>query len=107
MSIHKQLTKLEPEFLAKALEFAAHAMNDADSIGNACKELGISRAHGYAYARLFTELGIMGFASIKNNAELDEASKTIEADMRNPNNITAGVIDTSSLTCSGGENNEA
>ena len=36
MTIKKELEKLDDDFLAKALEFAANAMNDADAVSNAC-----------------------------------------------------------------------
>ena len=77
--IKKEISEIESELLANALEFAAHALNNAKAVKAACEEQGISKAEGMAYTQFFAELGIMGVTSIKTNQELKQTADNIKA----------------------------
>lgn len=85
MSLKDELMKMSPELLEKAFEFAAQALNDADVIKSASKDVGVPVAEGYAIAQLFVELGIIGSTSITNTDELASAAGGIKSSMPNLN----------------------
>lgn len=85
MTIQEQLMKVDPELLVKALEFAAHALNDTRVVRGACEEVGIPVAEGYALAQFFAELGMQGETSITDIATLKHAANEIKATMPNIN----------------------
>lgn len=93
MSLSQEINNLDSELLTEALEFVAHVMNNADSVISACEYAGVSRPKGYAYAKIFVELGLTGSTNIHTRSELEELAKSIEVEMRNPNKIIAGKVD--------------
>ena len=58
--IKKEISEIESELLANALEFAAHALNNAKAVKAACEEQGISKAEGMAYADSFAGKDLSG-----------------------------------------------
>lgn len=82
-NIQNELMKVSPELLAKALEFAAHALNDTRAVKSACKELGMPEAEGCAMVQFFAELGVNGRASMTNMEEMDQAVNVIKSAMPN------------------------
>ena len=83
MTIQEQLMKVDPELLVKALEFAAHALNDTKVVRGACEEVGIPVEEGYALAQFFAELGMQGETSITNMATLNRTASEIKDAMPN------------------------
>ncbi len=83
MTIQEQLMKVDPELLVKALEFAAHALNDTKVVRGACKDVSIPVAEGYALAQFFAELGMQGETSITNMATLNRTASEIKDSMPN------------------------
>ena len=79
--IREEISKIDSDFLASALEFAAHAMNHTKAVKIACEEQGVSKAEGMAYTQFFAELGIMGFASMKTKQEFEQTAENIKASL--------------------------
>jgi hypothetical protein len=82
-NIQNELMKVSPELLAKALEFAAFALNDTRVVKNVCKELDMPVAEGFAMGQFFAELGMNGTASISNMDQMEQAVNLIQSTMPN------------------------
>lgn len=79
--IKQEISKIDSDFLAGALEFAAHAMNHTEAVKVACEEQGVSQAEGMAYTQFFAELGVMGFASMKTKHEFEQTAENFRASL--------------------------
>lgn len=81
MSLKEELMRVDNELLAKALDFVANALNDAEVIRAASKEVGITTAEGNAIAQFFAELSMNETASVTNVDELAKVARDIKASM--------------------------
>lgn len=81
MKIHKQINKIDPSILIRMLEFAAHAVNNLESINEASELMEIDKHDGEILARMIVELGISGSTVIQSNDDFIKAKERLGSEL--------------------------
>ncbi len=75
--IRKEIGKIDANLVASMLEFAAHAVNNLESINQASELMEIDEKDGEIFAKMLVELGIIGNTSVYSDADFNKAKEKL------------------------------